>query len=412
MKCFKCETIFKDVETLITHIKEVEGVKNEKEKNFTLSCIDCDLSFLKFLGFKKHMEKHHLDEKQPVSLKRKNEINSIETIEGKNEENMKKQKTDAFIQNLKRKNEIISDGKNGEKFEENSKKQKLDAFIHNFEKYEEALEEFLMNLAIFGIPDSQQDVIMDFIHKIIRKSDKICTSAIEENPSVPIKAINQANVLMLKSVDKFRTSFLRKKFFQRQADYVPPREIAITIRYEHKFNPRSGNYFIKSVQSSFMYVSPLETLTRLLQHEEIRDLMFKSNHVCTPGIYRAFCCCQNYKKNPFFQTTAPRIRVTIYGDEVEPCDALKSAAGVHKMYQFYLEIDNLPYHLQAMLDNIKLLASAYTIDLSANNADLNDLLAVVRRDLNELEIEGIKVPGFVEQIKGTLVKTKHDNLGK
>lgn len=116
-----------------------------------------------------------------------------------------------------------------------------------------------------------------------------------------------------------------------------------------------------------MFVSPLETLSKLFEMPSFREEFFKIHHVCMPGIFKGFCCGSNYASNPFFQEGKTRARLSIYADEVELSNPLKANAGIHKLYKFYLIIDNLHPSIQSQSVNIKLLASCYSADLKQGN---------------------------------------------
>lgn len=149
---------------------------------------------------------------------------------------------------------------------------------------------------------------------------------------------------------------------------MAPEEKSITTRIEQVYKPALGVSVDKAVQSTFQYVPIRKTLKSLFSIESFRAAYFgPKNHVCTPGIYHNVCCGSNVTTNEFFRNNPHAGQIEIYYDEVEPCDALKPSAGLHKLGQFYFRIKNLDPSIQSQWSNIYLLASFYFIDLQGNS---------------------------------------------
>lgn len=64
-------------------------------------------------------------------------------------------------------------------------------------------------------------------------------------------------------------------------------------------------------------------------------------HECTPDVYERACCGTNYQQNPVFSMNKRSIQLQIFSDEFEPCDPLKTKAGIHKTTAFYFQIKYL-----------------------------------------------------------------------
>lgn len=175
----------------------------------------------------------------------------------------------------------------------------------------------------------------------------------------------------------------------------------------------SGISSRKYVQSTFQYVSINKQLESLFADAEFCQLYTEYNtikkHACVEGTYRDFCCGSNYQRNDFFSSNPMAIQIQIFTDDFEPCDALKSRVGVHKMCAFYIQIRNLPKKLLSKLNNIFLIVLCKTDDLKNEFTSLNNILEVIVSEVKLLENIGITVNE--RNIKGTIVNASFDNLG-
>lgn len=143
-----------------------------------------------------------------------------------------------------------------------------------------------------------------------------------------------------------------------------------------------------------------------MYEEQLRD----KEHICKDGVYRDYCCGSNFKENEFFRNNPTALKIQIYTDDFEPCDALKSKAGKHKKCAFYMIIRNMPRKLQSKLCNIFLIAVADSIDLKSDSASFENIIEVITDDLKLLETIGIKIENG-KIIKGCLICMCFDNLG-
>lgn len=195
--------------------------------------------------------------------------------------------------------------------------------------------------------------------------------------------------------------------------YVHPEERAVGTRYEMK-RDRDHNYAIpRLIQSTCQYVPITNTLHALFQSEEFRRLYFKYNtgkHQCLDGRYTNFCCGEVNKSNELFSNNPYAIQIQIATDDFDPCSALQSKAGVHKMCAIYFSIVNIPQRYRSKLDNIYLVCLCHSDDINkSKQADFNNLWRMVVEDVRHLETDGFVVGS--KRIRGSVAWLSFDNLG-
>lgn len=208
------------------------------------------------------------------------------------------------------------------------------------------------------------------------------------------------------------STYKRDMEFQKNEVYVEPKEMAIGLRWERQLETRLGRkvFVPRLIQSSFQFVSIVETLCALFLCKDFRDAYFRHNstkhHECREGMYYDFCCGSSFKSE-FFKKNPKSIKIQIYSDEFEICNPLQSKAGINKYQGIYFSIRNMPREFQSKLRNIFLISLCNANDIKTMTTDHNDVWHPIARDLAYLEEVGIDVNG--ENIKGTLTHLSLDN---
>lgn len=136
------------------------------------------------------------------------------------------------------------------------------------------------------------------------------------------------------------------------------------------------------------------------------DFNENCKHTCSDDVYEDFCCGSIYKQNDIFEPTTIQLQLGI--DEFEPCNALKTKAGLHKMYAVYFQINNIDPMIKSKLGNIHLVALAKSTDLKAGDAD--KIANKIVEELKLLETEGITIKSG-RNLKAVLTNICSDNLG-
>lgn len=192
-----------------------------------------------------------------------------------------------------------------------------------------------------------------------------------------------------------------------------PKEIPIGLKWRSK--KEAGNDIVdhKLIQTSFQYVSITDSLTALFKNSEFKKMYFQYNerekHVCTDSIYRDFCCGSNSKKFEIF-ASKNTIQIQLGIDDFEPCNALKSKAGKHKMCGIYFQIRNIPEFCRSKLSSIFLVALVKTEDVKNNEKLYDCVFKRIVDDLKFLETDGIQISSDIN-LKGALINISCDNLG-
>lgn len=129
----------------------------------------------------------------------------------------------------------------------------------------------------------------------------------------------------------------------------------------------------------------------------------------TDSIYQDFCCGNNSKKFEIFYSKYT-LQIQLGIDDFEPCNALKSKAGNHKMCGIYFQLRNIPEYCRSKLSNIFLVALVKTQDVKDSKKLYDDVFNCIVNDLKILETNGIVVCSNIN-LKGALVNISCDNLG-
>lgn len=165
------------------------------------------------------------------------------------------------------------------------------------------------------------------------------------------------------------------------------------------------------VQTTYQYVSITETLKSLFKNNTFSDTYFSFNenrkHVCADNVFEDSCCGSIYRSSGVFTPTTIQLQFGI--DEFEPCSALKTKSGLHKMCGIYMEIRNIDPKIKSKLSNIHLVALVKSQDLKCS--DFDKVAKKIVSELKKLETTGITIKSGIN-LKAILVDISADNLGK
>lgn len=168
------------------------------------------------------------------------------------------------------------------------------------------------------------------------------------------------------------------------------------------------------VQTTFHFVPISKTLESLFAQPIFVDAYIKHNedHVCTPGVYKYFCCGENHKKYDIYRDPY-LVQIQIGYDDFELCNPLKTKTGQHKQSAVYFRIKNFPWNQTSKEKIIFLVALAKTVDLKNDDASFDNISKVILKDLQSLELDGFEVTGQsgLPRFKAALTDFCYDNLG-
>ncbi|XP_031334990.1 uncharacterized protein LOC116164880 [Photinus pyralis] len=264
---------------------------------------------------------------------------------------------------------------------------------------------FISKLMSMGMPLSTIVTVVDNV-------DELMNCVFEDTLDILSQNDNQnCNIFfntITASIQKYNSVYKIKKFFSNSV--VTPVEVAVGVRSDQILHKASNTYIEKNVTDTFTYIPILNTLSALLQNENIQQYftrdygsLVKSDH------FETFFDSDSYKKNPLFKENPNAILIQLYFDEFECTAPLGSKTGIHKIGAFYFNIRNIPTMYLGQLDNIHVAALFYSSDLKKYS--INKFLQPLVSDLKILERDGIEVSFLPYKLKGTLVALSFDNLG-
>lgn len=251
----------------------------------------------------------------------------------------------------------------------------------------------------------QCEEFLSGLHKNVQKLN-------ESKPTKAVKNIDDAFMFTKQHLCRVNSRYKREKIVRASSFHVEPIELASGFKYSTEKSKANDEIFQKTLASTFMFVSHTKTLTALFPNDEFENLYIKYNnsHICNSSEYIRFCCGDVYRKSKFFQLNELAIQIKMFTDDFEPCDALKSKTGKHKLTAFYMQINNLPSKYLSRLSNIYLVALCVAMDSKNEYANTNNVIDIIVNDLKLLENVGI-VTKSGRNLRGTLICTPFDNLG-
>lgn len=284
----------------------------------------------------------------------------------------------------------------------------------NYAKFDEFFAIFRHELSSMNMTQKNIDKIYVLSENLVRNTLALCEetngySCCEEKK----ESVSNASKYIIGKLREQNSSLKRKKMAQTNPLYVPTTEVPIGIKWKTKLDAGKEipSYHIK--QTTFQLVSICETVEARFRDEKFKEMYFEYNenlkHKCDGSIFQDFCCGSIYKKHDIFRTkNTLQIRLAI--DDFEPCEALKSKSGIHKMCGIYFQIMNVPECYRSRLDNIYLVALVVVEDTKQKLCSYDDVYNCIVNDLRVLETVGVQISPDIT-LKGTLINISFDNLG-
>ena len=194
---------------------------------------------------------------------------------------------------------------------------------------------------------------------------------------------------LLKEHEEANTVHKQRKLF-REKGYIAPVEIKL------------GN------NDSVMYVSLLDTLKRLLTHEDVLSHVLNTDKTNNP--YDSFTSSDKFKKNKLFSSNPKALQIQLYVDDFQIVNPLGNKTKIHKICAFYWVLGNLPVHLQSKLYTIQL--AILTENRNVKKYGFEQVMSSLIADLKTLEEVGVSVVvnGISLNFFGTVSIFIADNL--
>lgn len=286
-----------------------------------------------------------------------------------------------------------------------------------YEQYDESFQEIVSKINDLNSSEKNKSEVYNILQSSIHIFSDIIEVCLENQCSKNCETKLQSKFTAIKKhvigkIEMYKSVYRRNKELKKTKEYVEPKELAISQKWKTRRDLKSGlpDYIID--QSTFQYVSIIETLRQLFGQDDFRKLYFefnsKENHICQNGVYERFCCSETGKENAIFQDTKS-IKIRLGTDDFDICDAIKSKKVIHKITAVYFTIENMPTKFASKLDNIFLVSLCETINLKAAGNSFDEIAVHIINDIKYLETIGIEAEDRV--LKGGLAFVASDNLG-
>jgi hypothetical protein len=225
--------------------------------------------------------------------------------------------------------------------------------------------------------------------------------------------LNCSKVVELLNVfDNVNCFFKNTETFKKQLkhnlqhiNYVAPEEILLGKRTDTVL--KNNENVRKEVKESLQYISIKSTLMALYRNKSFVKIVEKEKR-STPGIFKSFIDGRHFQSKNYFVSHKHALRINLYFDDLEVCNANGSQSSVHKIGCFYYTIQNATTKYNSKLENIFILAICYSSDIKKYGFD--KILEKFIQEMEELESEN-GVEFFVGNQKRTLRATLVSFIG-
>lgn len=276
-----------------------------------------------------------------------------------------------------------------------------------------AIDDFITEILDLKLNQKSLDAIFKSSENLI-KSMQVFNNRIinDSNGMNSVQSLNMAGDFACEKLSKYNTQFKRSKAYQKDDNYVAPKEYSLGLRYETVMNFPSLATSLELVECKYQYISLIETLMSLFKRQDFFDEYIKHNscHNHQAGVYKDFRDGSVFKSNELFKNHPNSIQIQIGCDDFEVCNPLGSKKTIHKICAVYFTVYNMPRKFLSKANNIFLLCLATTDDLKTEFTDFNDILRPIVNEIAHLEKYGIKINDSLI-LKGTLASLTYDNLG-
>ncbi len=203
------------------------------------------------------------------------------------------------------------------------------------------------------------------------------------------------------------TQYKMHKYFTEKFSLVKPREIFLG----HRSDTARQDGLMKQILAAdtCQYISVIETLKFLFQHEEMQDL-FLQNRKSTDNKMRDYCDGSHFSSNLLYKKYPDALQIQLYFDDFETTNPLGSKTKIHKLGAVYFTLKNFPPHCNSSLANIHLCLLFNSVDREVYGFD--KILQPLLDDLRFLENSGLTVElkGQSQLLYGTVCLLTADNL--
>lgn len=276
-------------------------------------------------------------------------------------------------------------------------------------EFNDCFNEITRAISSLHLTQAQTNTVFGSMTKLARAQSKlfgeVCGTSVSR-----LKHAESVESYICAKLRKFTTEYRRHLMCLSSEFYVAPIEKAIGLHFRSEFDRHQNAAHHDLHQSYFHYVPVIETLKSLFKNADFKAAYMQNGHLCVPGIYEKFCCAQLFKNSTFFRENPNAIQLRFAIDDFDICAPCKSKAVIHKVTAVYMQIENLPCHLQSKHENIFLVALCKSTETKQKFTTLDNVIEHIVSEVKILEREGVDI-GSGKHLKGALVSFTYDNLG-
>ncbi|KAE8741005.1 hypothetical protein FOCC_FOCC013474 [Frankliniella occidentalis] len=259
--------------------------------------------------------------------------------------------------------------------------------------------------AIAGIVDKCESLVRSQVLKVV---DTVSAKLAAKNIDVStVINVEETVANCTKVFTGIETKWKQDNFFQKKLNVVRPLRFFVGRHLKRKRERKTGARKNMFVENSVLYNPILSYIEKLVEHPDFEKVTDSSLFDPDENVLDSFSKGERFKKSAFFRKHPRALRLQLYFDEFDPCDAIASKAGLHKIGEFYLTFENIHSRYSSNLDFICLVALCNAN--TTKDVGFDVVMKPILKDLKKLE-KGIRLrSGNV--IHGSLISVIGDNLG-
>lgn len=263
------------------------------------------------------------------------------------------------------------------------------------------------------VPQTAIDGVLQHCETLIRKqlsafSDEVASVLASNN----LKLENFLHVS--ETIDKYsdafkgiRTKWLQESYFNQKYKVVKPLRIFLGRTLKRKRRRLTAVRETVMIENSVVCNPVTPFLEKLVKHPDYETVTNKSLFNPSDEVLDSFIKSERFKKSEFFRLHPQALRLLLYYDEFDSCDAIAAKAGLHKQGGFYLTLENIHPCYRSNLEFVTLVALVNANTLK--DVGMDAVLKPILRELEKLE------DGFVmengDKLYASVIAVIGDNLG-
>lgn len=372
-------------------MKHNHGINSKNSSKIICGQAGCTALFFSTEGYKWHLNRHHLGNKE--------------------------QTNDQGDQEPERNSPIPMEA---------------DAHYEAEEDDEESMENDIniaKSYAIFTARLKSSPIPSSLVGKIIVDVQDLIENVVDHIEMEITRLIsNQQSTLLRKEEDKqdfhnifsnareapfseMRTEYQQRKLFKQIGAYVEPEQKLLGYCFKSKINNKTGAPIQEQEKETFQYIPLAISLKKFLEQPGVMNAIFSAKASADPNVLVTYRDGILFKNRYQQHGEVPLIPLLLYNDDFETANPLGSRKGKHKISAFYTNVLCLPRRYQARLNNI-LLTALITSSLITKYG-VESVVKVIKEEIQMLSNACLNIEGddFSGLVRPVLFQVVGDNLG-